>query len=341
MESKRPLSKLSDDQLLSALEAVALHSRRATAQLVAHIGEVDARGLYRREACSSMFTYCVQRLHLSEPATAKRIQVARAARRFDGLLDYLADGRIHLSGLTLLVPHLGATNWRAVLDRAVHLSKRQIEGLVAELAPKPDVAPVMRKLPAATPGAQSASVSTLALPLAPPEPAGDEVSPPKRPRPAVQPLAPARFKVQFTADRALHDKIEQAQELLRHSVPDGDLARVFDRALTMLVDKLRAQRFGLTSAPRRATKAPKSGSRRIPAAVKREVYTRDQGQCTFIDAGDRRCSERGMIEYDHIVPHAHGGPPTVGNLRLRCRAHNLLYAEQVFGRDTIAQLRLC
>lgn len=335
MELLHPLSKLSDDQLLAALEAVASRSHRATAQLVAHIGEVDARGLYRREACSSMFVYCVQRLHLSEAATAKRIQVARAARRFEGLLDYLADGRVHLSGLTLLIPHLPTDRWREVLDRAVYKSKRQIEALVAELAPQPDIPAVMRKLP------ESALRSTPAPPtlaLTPP------AAPSPAPRPArseVRALAPARFKVQFTADQALRDKIEQAQELLRHRIPDGDLAQVFDRALGLLVDKLRAERFGLTKSPRRSSKPPTVSSRYTPAAVKREVYARDDGQCTFVDARGRRCAERGMLEYDHIIAYAHGGLTTVDNLRLRCRAHNQLHAEDVFGRERITQLRLC
>ena len=76
-----PARSLSDDALLLSLAAVLRDSRRTEVDLLEHIAEVDRRQLYLREACSSMFVYCVERLHLSEPETALRIQAARAARR--------------------------------------------------------------------------------------------------------------------------------------------------------------------------------------------------------------------------------------------------------------------
>ena len=71
--------------------------------------------------------------------------------------------------------------------------------------------------------------------------------------------------------------------------------------------------------------------RRPSAEVAREVYARDEGQCTFVAEDGRRCGARDFIEFDHIDPHGLGGDPTVQNLRLRCRAHNQLYARQVYG----------
>ena len=93
-----------------------------------------------------MFVYCMQALHLSEAEAYRRITVARAARKHAVLLAMLRDGRIHLSGMALLVPVLTLENRDAVLERATHKSKRQIEQLVAELSPKADVPSVMRKL---------------------------------------------------------------------------------------------------------------------------------------------------------------------------------------------------
>ena len=130
---------LSDDQLLRRLSEITRDSRRVEAELVAHIAEVDARRLYAREGCSSMFAYCVEVLHLSEPETNLRMVVARAARRHPVLLDMLRDGRVHLSGIALLAPHLTEANRDEVLARATHSSKRHIEELVACLAPRPDV----------------------------------------------------------------------------------------------------------------------------------------------------------------------------------------------------------
>ena len=109
-------------------------------------GEVDQRRLYARQA-SSMFVYCTETLHLSGAEAFLRIAVARAARKHPVLLSMLEDGRLHLSGIAKLAPVLTEANRDALLARAEHKTKRKIEELVAEVAPKPDVADAMRKLP--------------------------------------------------------------------------------------------------------------------------------------------------------------------------------------------------
>ena len=147
MHSHITLDRLSDDELLRRLDELVAHSRRIEADLVAHIGEVEWRRLYAREASPSMFAYCRERLHLSEAEAYMRIRVARAARRHPLLLDMLRDGRLHLSGIVRLLPVLTCDNRDALLARATYCSKRQILELVAELSPRPDVPTRMRKLP--------------------------------------------------------------------------------------------------------------------------------------------------------------------------------------------------
>ena len=66
--------------------------------------------------------------------------------------------------------------------------------------------------------------------------------------------------------------------------------------------------------------------------MKRAVRERDQGRCTFVAANGHQCDTRKMLEFDHVLPVARGGRSTIGNLRLRCRAHNQYEAEQVYGR---------
>ena len=74
------LSHVSDAALARDLAAAAARDRAATANLLAHIAEFDARKLYVPAAHPSMFSYCVGELRLSEDAAYKRIQAARAAR---------------------------------------------------------------------------------------------------------------------------------------------------------------------------------------------------------------------------------------------------------------------
>jgi hypothetical protein len=141
------LRSVSDDALMDRLTELVTQDRRVEADLVAHIGEVEERRLFARHAVPSMFAYCTQVLHLSEAEAYRRITVARAARRYEGLLDRLRDGRMHLTGMALIVPVLKPENYRSVLARATHRSKLEIQELVAELRPRPDVRAVIRKLP--------------------------------------------------------------------------------------------------------------------------------------------------------------------------------------------------
>ncbi len=163
------LTSLADDELVRRLNELVAHSRRIEADLVAHIGEVDARGLYAREAAPSMFVYCTTRLYLSGAEAYLRITVARAARQHPVLLSMLRDGRIHLSGIAILLPLLTPENRDTLLARATHRSKRQIEELVAELMPRPDAPALMRKLPtrcASTTAADPATSGAAAEPVA-------------------------------------------------------------------------------------------------------------------------------------------------------------------------------
>jgi hypothetical protein len=148
----------------------------------------------------------------------------------------------------------------------------------------------------------------------------------------VIPLAPERYKMQLTVSAETHRKLRRAQDLLRHTIPDGDPAEIFDRALTLLVARLEKTKLSATDRPGRG-RSVSPGSRHIPAAVRRAVWDRDEGRCAFVGAHGR-CTERGFLEFHHVVPYADGGLATVENIQLRCRAHNAYEAEEYFGLRT-------
>jgi hypothetical protein len=313
---------LSDDELLLEVRTLAARERDATVQLIASIAELDARRLYLGEGCSSLFTYCTQCLRLSEHAAYGRIEAARAARRWPTILELLSDGAITLTTVCLLASHLTDENHRAILDAAKHKSKREVEQQVAALRPLAPVPSSVRKLPTRHPSGTSDDVSGSISPLLQPAVALHSLptEAPLRPAavsgrpPVVAPLAPDRYKVQFTVTRETYDKLRQVQDLMRHSVPDGDPAAVFDRALTLLLAELRKNKLGLTDRPRSAP-IQNTSSRCIPASVKREVWKRDGGQCAFVGT-TRRCAERSFLEFHHVIPFAAGGPTTTDNLQL-------------------------
>jgi hypothetical protein len=411
---------LPDEDLLIGIDRLVANERDATVELVAHIAALELRpSLYAAQGYGTLFAYCTRALRLSEDAACNRIDAARVCRRFPAVLDLLASGAISLSTIRLLKPHLTAENQEAVFARATYLKKKEVEALVAELAPRPDVAASVRKLPLprtseglmpgssipslpggsndgsllggsempgtsigasmaecapalstpdTTPGSvltpQSAVVSTPTLAASRPASPMEWV---RNDRPIVQPLAPRRYRVQFTIGEEAYEDLRRVQALLRREIPSGDVGAIFEEALRLLREKVEKAKIGagrsrwrrpskaairpgtdrsaagvVKDAPPVAnvpeTPAPTNGglrhresaSRHIPTEVKRAVWWRDAGQCAFVSAG-LRCSERNFLELHHIHPFALDGPPTVGNISLRCRRHNQYEAELIFG----------
>jgi hypothetical protein len=363
------LARLPDRDLLRALHQLVARDREVEAEVLAHLGEVDARGLYLEEGCASMFAYCTEVLHFSEATAYHRIQAARAARAYPLVLDQLRRGELHLSGVKLLAPHLTPENHVELLERARHQSKRAIETWRANRAPKPDAASLVRRLPQRKPTAgaplatrdlgssRPATEPSAAAPLAPrdsgsqrsdPEPAhaADSGTPaPLRaaPSPAPQPLGQERFRIQFTASRALCQKLREAQALLRHQVPSGDLAEIFARALTLLVEDAKRKKFAQASRPT-PSKRPKRherkpASRHIPAEVKRAVAARDRGRCAFVARSGRRCGSRDFVEFHHKEPWPRSRRHPIEGIELRCRAHNHYAALQDYGAAHMERCR--
>ena len=149
-------------------------------------------------------------------------------------------------------------------------------------------------------------------------------------RPTVTPLAADRYQIRFTASAETYQKLRQAQELLGHSIPSGDVATVVDRALSVLITELARRKLAATDRPRSGRRAS-PGSRHIPAEVRRSVWERDGGRCAFVAADGRRCSGRKALEFHHVHPYGAGGDATVGNIELRCRSHNAYEAELFYG----------
>jgi 5-methylcytosine-specific restriction endonuclease McrA len=566
MASMGCLARLTDASLHSELKRLVGCSNTLLAQLLTHLGEVEARGIHRERACSSLYTYCVYELRMSEDEAQRRCRAARLARQFPKLLEMLAEASLHLTGLLLIGPHLTEDNQNELLARARFRTKREIERLVAEIAPCPDVPsrivplhragaadPVVAPLEDVAPGllarprnSWAAFVRSLAGPVrameaglaagqAPPQfsdnaafnepsradavemadvesstraatnsarldespgdtstPAidtgavagppnmtvaasggrADDVSTGKRtlavdrrpdarslppaghskPTPAVPPVAEPCYRIQFTADQAYVDLLEEGRNLLQHELPGRDLVEVQRRALELLVRKLRQRKYASSGRPCRkgarpahvarqsqpmptpdrheaappdantvrnrplaresartaghaadksrapggnaetssttsdqrpapggnaetssttsdqrpapggsaetsstgprahAAVGPMIGDRHaatleshqgryIPAEVRRRVWQRDEGRCTYVDTRGQRCREQSGLEFHHRHPHARRGPASVANLTLRCRSHNALAAEQDFGRDLIENKR--
>ena len=170
MPTRFELKDRSDQQLLTGAKVLAGRECYATALLIAHLSEIDARKLYLGEGCGSLYKYCTEVLHLSEDAAGNRIIVARLAQKFPIVLERLAEGAVHLSALRILAPCLTRENHLALLNAARHKSKDQVEEIAASVRPRPDVPSVIRKLPDR--GGAAASVNGDEDGVVQPEPGG-------------------------------------------------------------------------------------------------------------------------------------------------------------------------
>ena len=390
------LESLSSRDLLSATRALVRKSHGVEADLLVHLGEIDERRLYAECPRPSMFAFCVEELGFSDDAAYNRITVARAGRKLPAVIEAARSGRVHLAGLRRLAPHLTQENHQAVLAEAAGKSKRDIELLVARLAPLPPVPATIRKLPD-SPVVSSSWLLRSQSPIAPaqtaegppapisvtprslpwsayeppreplwqlgsesPKPAesphppnGDRAPVPDSRRPSVTPLTEETFKVQFTASRSLRDKLQEAQDLLRHRLPNGDMAAIFEQGLDLLIAQVKKERFGVgrkvRATPAKAEiSAPENGategvapaaSRHIPDAVKRFVYERDEGRCTFVDDQGRRCTATAFLEFDHEEGFARTHQHDPEKIRLLCRAHNQHAADCLYGRAFMDRAR--
>src|SRR2546426_947333 len=246
---------LSDRDLLARLEVLASKEREASAELVAHLAELDSRpALYAAQGYGSLFSYCTQALRLSEDAACGRIEAARACLRFPLILELLASGSLSLTSVRLLGRHLTAENHPAVLAKARNRTRREIEALVAELAPRPDLPSAVRKLPCPKTASQPSTPPSVgpaqAIEQVTPNPEVKTTAPSATPRPIVQASAPERYGVRFTIGPETHEKLRRLQALLRREIPDGDPGAIFDRALTVLLEKVEKTKLGAAAKPR-------------------------------------------------------------------------------------------
>ena len=367
MNGEMQVDGMADEVLVREVAAVVARGNRLTARLLVVLAEVERRDLHLKEGRSSLFAYCVERLGMAEGAAYKRVWAARVGRRFPLVLAMIARGEIHLTGVHLLARHLTEENHAELLARARGRTKREIEKLVAEIAPRADVPSRVAALPVRA----VRSTSTLQMPVAgdcsisPPALAAGDVGgssggghlgdgaprlAPSIDRPAlVQPLAPRRYQVRVTVGEEAHAALRQLQDLMAHEIPDGDPAVIVERALALLLEKKLARKAALTRRPRPVSSRVDTGargegaaahrSRHVPAEIRRAVWERDEGRCAHVDGEGRRCSARRMLEFHHVESWARGGAHSTDNIELRCRAHNQHQANLDHGADFMESRR--
>jgi 5-methylcytosine-specific restriction endonuclease McrA len=241
-----------------------------------------------------------------------------------------------------LAPHLVEETAADLIAAAGHKTKSEIEQLLADRFPKTDLLTWVAEMPVGPDGEEHAPGHVDDMQVV----AKSNPDPPRlvpgrvESRARVTPLSSQSVAFQATLSRATSEKLRYAQELLGHQIPSGDLAQVLDRVLDLAITQLEKQKFGAPSRPRRDRGDRSANPRYIPLHVRRAVWKRDGGQCTFVGENGRRCEARRPLEFDHVLEVARGGEASVDDIRLRCRAHNQYTAERTFGSEFMRHKRI-
>ncbi len=347
------LTHLADGDIARGLPVKFARVSRNATEALAWLAEFDARRLYLPAAHPSMHSYCVHEMNMEPDPAFKLIRVARTAWKFPALFLELAAEHLHHSSVIALAPHLTPENLDELLAAARHKTRIEIERLLAQRFP--GVAPSVMATSAACAEQAPGPVKLTSAQQAPEpvETSGrlaleSELFAQQAPGP-VQTCArrqPGSQELRRTIGETNYGKLQYAKSLASHRTTGRDAEELLGQALDLLVHELERRKFGATQRPRR--KATRSGAhtecanenrRYVPRHVKRAVWQRDHGQCTFTSDTGKRCPSRSLLEFDHIDPVARGGEATLAGMRLRCRSHNQYTAECEFGADFMSRKR--
>jgi 5-methylcytosine-specific restriction endonuclease McrA len=284
----------------------------------------------------------------SKGAAHYRKVAAELLQRFPEVVEPLRDGRLCITSIVHLAKVLTPENRHEMLPRFFLCSRRESMAVAAalqpaEAAPRREVVTAVRTAPpVALPEAAKTPPSTTRADsavqpaeLRSPVPAAPNVTSESTPsrsnrRDSADPVTADLSRLHVTVSRRFLEKLERAKAALSHSRPGASAEKILEAGLDLVLEQ-QAKRRGVVEKPRQVSRPTKTD--RIPAHVKRAVWTRDDGRCQWpLDSGGI-CGSTLRLELDHAVPRARGGPSTTENLRVLCRFHNDLAARQQLGDE--------
>lgn len=292
------------------MDELALDERKAIAESIACLAEVERRKLFTDLGFSDIFDYCVQHLRYSTGSAYRRIHSSRAAEAHPEILSDLRAGTLTLCVVALIAPELKTGDPAEILAAARGKSKREVESWLAARRPPEPVPPdrVIVRAPAIEPLHPHPGGAAGAVPLA----LEDRALAPR----------PPTFDYSFVASAAVHRSIERLKNVLWNRFPFGTLDDFLGEAVAEYLERHDPELKLRNGSPSRAM-APVRTGRRVARRLRDLVWARDGGRCAYRSEDGRRCECRRGLELDHVVPYSRGGrSDDPANIRLLCREHN-------------------
>jgi len=303
------------------------------ADFLVALAAFDRQRLWVQLGHASLFDFLHRELGLSRGSAHYRKVAAQLIQRFPEVVAPLREGKLCITVVLELARVITPENSVDVLPRFFHRSKQEAKAVAVEIRPA-EVVPrkeMVTALPLVS-STQPGRVQPVELAAAPLVQGASSPTPAVRPAAPMQaePLTPDLRRLHMTVSRQFLDKLQAARAGQGHAQPGASAEKVLEAALDLLLAQ-QAKRRAQVKKPQRDPRPARPGH--IPAAVKRAVWSRDEGKCTWpLDSGGT-CGSTLRLEIDHVVPRARGGPSTVDNCRLTCRTHNQLAARQVYGDE--------
>lgn len=316
---------LSNEAVLRRMEELALDERKAIADSIACLVEVERRKLFTDLGYSDIFDYCVHRLRYSIGSAYRRIHTSRAANAYPEILSDLQAGTLNLCVVALIAPEFRSQNPAELLAAARGKSKREVEVWLAARRPAEPVPAdrVTVRPPAIEAPVPSGEAGLVTLALE------DRTLAPN----------PPTFDYAFVASAGLHQSIERLKDVLWNRFPFGALDDVLGEAVEDYLSrhdpelKLKSRELPLPPAQVKA-------GRRVARRLRDLIWARDGGRCTFVSEDGRRCECRRGLELDHVVPYSIGGrSDDPANIRLLCREHNQHERRRLLGEGQSGLIR--
>ena len=357
------LKTLSNTAVDESALALVLSEKQDTARIIAHIAEISERDYHLELGYRSLFQYCVERLNLGEGTVYRRIQVALVCRKFPQILEALFDGRLHLTGASLIAPHLTEENVEDLIIKAQGKTKREIEKLVVLLAPKKEFKSSIRHLAGSdvlisdlNTGEEKAEVVTTT------ETKSEDKPPPRslghNARDVMEAATEGRDNFRFSAGAEFTKKLKRLAEVLGIVNPHRHLEEIIDHAIEIALEKKAPERKLARRRKRESRKQipcpgdvkkeksePEKGeetsadspvvSRYVPAEVRERVLEKSNYQCEYRSPDGTRCTCRTDLEVEHMKPFAVYHTHDEKYLRVFCRPHNLFVAKQYYGGEFV------
>jgi 5-methylcytosine-specific restriction endonuclease McrA len=308
------------------LSALVRHEQGAMADFLVALADFDRRALWRELGHSCLFYYLQRELRLSDGAAHFRKVAARLIQRFPEVVLPLREGKLCITSIVELARVMTPENREETLPRFFHMSKRQAKAVAAEILPAavvPRRVVVTTVVPEVRPEVRPAELRPDETPPCSQEPEARPALPMK-----VEPLTANDSRIHMTVSNQFLEKLEEARRGQGHVQPGATKEQVIEAALDLLLEK-QARRRAEVKRPQSKPRPAKTDV--VTAAVKREVWKRDGGECQWPVDGGGVCGSRVRLEIDHVVPRGRGGPSTASNCRILCKPHNLEAARQVYG----------